>query len=115
MGDYVRQMPDGSADLARPPSAASRFHLDLPLLFLLMALTGYGLVVLYSASGQDMGAVVRQGRYFLVAYVVMIIAAQISLVRYMRWAPCSTYWELVCWWRLCLSGWAPRVRARKFP
>jgi rod shape determining protein RodA len=87
MGDYVRQMPDGSADLARPPSAASRFHLDLPLLLLLMILTAYGLVVLYSASGQDMGAVIRQGRYFLVAYVVMIAASQISLVRYMRWAP----------------------------
>ena len=87
MGDYVRQMPDGSADLARPPSAASRFHLDLPLLLLLLILTAYGLVVLYSASGQDMGAVIRQGRYFLVAYVVMIAASQISLVRYMRWAP----------------------------
>jgi len=87
MGDYVRQMPDGSADLARPPSAASRFHLDLPLLLLLLILTVYGLVVLYSASGQDMGAVIRQGRYFLVAYVVMITASQISLVRYMRWAP----------------------------
>ena len=87
MGDYVRQLPDGSADLAKPPSAASRFHLDLPLLFLLMALTAYGLTVLYSASGQDMGAVIRQGRYFIVAYVVMIAASQISLARYMRWAP----------------------------
>ena len=60
MGDYVRQMPDGSADLARPPSAASRFHLDLPLLLLLMILTAYGLVVLYSASGQDMAKLVRR-------------------------------------------------------
>jgi rod shape determining protein RodA len=34
-----------------------------------------------------MGAVIRQGRYFLVAYVVMICGAQISLLRYMRWAP----------------------------
>ena len=87
MGDYVRQMPDGSADLARPPSAASRFHLDLPLLLLLLILTAYGLVVLFCASGQVMGAVIRQGRYFLVAFVVMIAASQISLVRYMRWAP----------------------------
>lgn len=88
MGDYVRQMPhQGSADLARRPSAAARFHIDIPLLLLLMALTAYGLFVLYSASGQSMAAVVRQGRYFAVAYVIMILGAQISLQRYMRWAP----------------------------
>ncbi len=35
MGDYVRQMPhQGSADLARPPSAAARLHIDVPLLLL---------------------------------------------------------------------------------
>lgn len=88
MADYVRQMPhQGSDDMARPPSTAMRFHIDVPLLLLLMALTVYGLFVLYSASGQNMGAVIRQGRYFLVAYVIMILAAQISLQRYMRWAP----------------------------
>lgn len=88
MGDYVRQMPHhGSADLTRRPSGASRLHVDLPLLVLLLALTAYGLVVLYSASGQDMGAVIRQGRYFAIAYVVMFLAAQIGLPRYARWAP----------------------------
>ncbi len=88
MGDYVRQMPDqGSQDMARAPSAAMRLHIDVPLLVLLLALTGYGLLVLYSASGQDMGAVIRQGRFFLVAYAGMFIAAQISLQRYARWAP----------------------------
>lgn len=88
MGDYVRQMPhQGSADLARRPSAAVRFHIDVPLLVLLLLLTVYGLFVLYSASGKDMGAVVRQGRYFAVAYVIMLVGAQISLQRYMRWSP----------------------------
>ncbi len=88
MGDYVRQMPhQGSADLARPPSAARRMHIDVPLLLLLVALTAYGLFVLYSASGQNMNAVVRQGRYFAVGYVVMILGAQVSLQRYTRWAP----------------------------
>jgi rod shape determining protein RodA len=87
MGDYVRQLPQGSADLARRPSTAMRFHIDLPLLGLLLVLTVLGLVVLYSASGQQMGAVIRQGRYFLVGYVIMIFAAQIPLQRYERWAP----------------------------
>tara|TARA_R110001599_G_scaffold351822_1_gene584826 strand:+ start:162282 stop:163424 length:1143 start_codon:yes stop_codon:yes gene_type:complete len=88
MADYLRQMPhQGSADLASRPSAISRFHIDIPLLVLLLALTAYGLVVLYSGSGKDMGAVVRQGRYFLLAYVIMFVVAQLSMARIMRWAP----------------------------
>jgi len=87
MGDYVRQLPQGSADMASPPSVAQRFHIDVPLFLLLLALTGYGLVVLYSASGSSMGAVVRQGKFFLIAYVLMIAGAQISLQRLARWAP----------------------------
>ncbi len=88
MADYLRQMPHhGSADLARRPSLASRLHIDIPLLLLLLVLTACGLVVLYSGSGKDMDAVIRQGRYFLLAYAVMFTVAQISLVRLMRWAP----------------------------
>ena len=46
MGDYVRQLPhQGSRDMARRPSALMRFHIDLPLLFLLLLLTAYGLLV----------------------------------------------------------------------
>jgi rod shape determining protein RodA len=87
MADYLRQMPhQGSADLARRPSAISRLHLDIPLLLLLLVLTAYGLIVLYSGSGKDMGAVIRQGRFFLIAYVVMFFIAQLSLIRIMRWA-----------------------------
>ena len=68
MGDYVRQLPhQGSRDMARRPSAIMRFHIDVPLLLLLMVLTVYGLLVLYSASGQSMDAVIRQGLYFAVA------------------------------------------------
>lgn len=88
MADYLRQMPhQGSADLARRPSAVSRLHIDIPLLLLLLALTAYGLVVLYSGSGKDMGAVIRQGRYFLLAYAIMFAVAQFSMARIMRWAP----------------------------
>ena len=88
MADYLRQMPhQGSADLARRPSLASRLHIDIPLLLLLLVLTAYGLVVLYSGSGKDMGAVIRQGRYFLLAYFIMFTVAQVSLANIMRWAP----------------------------
>lgn len=88
MADYLRQMPDhGSADLARRPGLTSRLHIDIPLLLLLLVLTAYGLVVLYSASGKSLDAVIRQGWYFLLAYAVMFTIAQISLARLMRWAP----------------------------
>ena len=87
MGDYVRQLPQGSDDMARAPSLAMRFHIDVPLMLLLLALTAYGLFVLYSASGGNMRAVIRQGRFFLIAYVLMIAGAQISLQRIARWAP----------------------------
>jgi len=64
-----------------------RFHIDIPLLFLLLVLSAYGLFVLYSASGQSMEAVYRQGRYLALAFVIMILAAQISLQRYASLAP----------------------------
>ena len=88
MGDYVRQLPhQGSRDMARRPSVIMRFHIDIPLLLLLLVLSVYGLMVLYSASGQSMDAVYRQGRYLALAYVIMIFVAQISLQQYASWAP----------------------------
>jgi rod shape determining protein RodA len=88
MGDYVRQLPhQGSRDMAKRPSAVMRFHIDVPLLILLLVLSAYGLMVLYSASGQSMDAVYRQGRYLALAYLIMILGAQVSLKRYARWAP----------------------------
>ncbi|WOJ97941.1 rod shape-determining protein RodA [Congregibacter brevis] len=87
MSEYVRQMPENVGPLTRPPGVAAKLHVDAPLLVLLMLLTAYGLVVLYSASGQSMDAVVRQGRYFVLAYVVMFVMAQFSPVRWSRWSP----------------------------
>jgi rod shape determining protein RodA len=85
--DYLRQMPDSGGSLRKPPELAARLHLDLPLLLLLLLLTLFGLLVLYSAAGQDMGAVQRQGRYFLLAYGVMFAVAQFHPLRWSRWSP----------------------------
>jgi len=85
--EYVRQMPDAAGPLTRPPRLARQLHVDLPLLGLLLLLTGFGLLVLYSAAGQSMAAVARQARYFVLAYVVMFAVAQISPVRWSRWSP----------------------------
>ncbi|MFT5482575.1 MAG: rod shape determining protein RodA [Halieaceae bacterium] len=85
--DYVRQMPDASADLARRVSLWQRIHIDLPLLILLLALTVFGLLVLYSASGQKAASVIRQAGYFVVGYAAMFVMAQIKVQQYQRWAP----------------------------
>jgi rod shape determining protein RodA len=63
------------------------FHLDLPLLFGLLLLCGYGLLVLYSASGEDMAQVDRQLIRLGMAYTAMLLLAQISPATLRRWTP----------------------------
>jgi len=62
-------------------------HLDLPLLIGLLLLSGFGLVVLYSASGQDMAQVQRQLIRLGIAFAVMVGMAQISPRTLHRWSP----------------------------
>ena len=52
-----------------------------------MVLCGLGLVVLYSAAGQSMDVVVRQGVHILIGLIAMVLVAQISPARLARWAP----------------------------
>ena len=66
---------------------SQRLHLDLPLLTGLLLLCGFGLVVLYSASGEDFGQVQRQMIRLGLAFVVMLIAAQIAPSTLQRWSP----------------------------
>jgi len=80
-------MPEASRELRRPRSIWQKLHIDLPLLILLLLLTAYGLLVLYSASGQEVHYIKRQGIFFLLAYGVMFTVAQIQLHVFQRWAP----------------------------
>jgi rod shape determining protein RodA len=64
----------------------SLLNIDLPLLVGLLMLCGYGLFILYSASGGDMEQVNRQAMRLLLAFGVMIAVAQISPMRLQRWA-----------------------------
>lgn len=87
MSDFLRQMPRTGNELRTAPSLWRRLHLDPLLLLLLLMLAGAGLVVLYSASGESLGSVIRQGRFFLVAFVVMFFVAQLDPERIKRLAP----------------------------
>lgn len=85
--DFIRQMPDQSSDLARRTSIWQRLHVDPLLLILLLALTGFGLIVLYSASGENSASIIRQGRFLVIAYISMFIIAQLDVERIKRLAP----------------------------
>lgn len=73
------------------PSSGSRnkvaaFHLDGPLLLGLLALIGFGLMVLYSASGQSPAMMKAQLIRLGLALAVMIVFAQISPQTIKRWS-----------------------------
>jgi rod shape determining protein RodA len=59
------------------PGLAARLHLDLPLLFGLLALCGAGLFVLYSASDKSIATVEAQAIRLGVAFTAMILLAQV--------------------------------------
>lgn len=66
-----------------------RIHLDLPLLGGLLLLSLFGLVILYSASGQQISAVYQQAIRMFIAFGLMFAAAQLApgqLARLAIWA-----------------------------
>lgn len=64
-----------------------RFHIDLPLLIGILLLSAMGMVVLYSAGGQDIALINRQVIRLSLALVVMLIIAQINPGTLKFWAP----------------------------
>lgn len=70
-----------------------KIHIDLPLLMIILILFGYGLIVLWSASGKEIEMIERRVIQFALAFVVMITLAQIPPRIYERWAP---YLYIVC-------------------
>lgn len=84
--DFIRQMPEASQDLRQPVSLSQRWHIDVPLLLMLMLLSVYGLLVLYSATGQDWHYMKRQMAFFCLAYISMFVIAQFRLKTLESWA-----------------------------
>ena len=68
--------------------AVSRiFNLDIPLITGLLLLAGFGLLILFSASGKDWVLVGQQALKLLIAFGLMLILAQIPPTTYKQWAP----------------------------
>ncbi len=62
-------------------------HVDGPLLIGLMLVCGLGMVVLYSAGGQDSSLIVRQVTRLAVAMGAMLLVAQVPPNYLRMWAP----------------------------
>jgi len=77
----------GNQDQSRRRNIFNRLHLDLPLLTSLLLLSGLGLVILYSAGGQEMAQVMRQATRLAVGLVAMLFLAQIPPDKLRRWSP----------------------------
>ncbi|MGB0668767.1 MAG: rod shape-determining protein RodA [Porticoccaceae bacterium] len=80
--DFVRRMESPGGERRRGRS----MHLDIPLLLTLVVLCLVGLFVLYSASGQSLYLVKRQGAFMLLGFIAMITVAQFPVRFWERWA-----------------------------
>jgi rod shape determining protein RodA len=64
-----------------------RLHIDPPLMLGLMILSVTGLVVLYSAGGQNIDLVARHALRLLIAFGFMLLLAQIDPRHFFHWTP----------------------------
>lgn len=69
------------------PGLLPAIHFDKTLLFGLFILSIFGLVILYSAAGQEVDVVTRQGIRILIGFAIMLILAQIRPQYILPWIP----------------------------
>ncbi|MCL1125194.1 rod shape-determining protein RodA [Shewanella surugensis] len=68
------------------PNIWQRCHIDLPLLLGLLSLMAYGLIVIYSAGGEDVALLDRQMVRMVLSLIIMFGIAQINPEVLRRWA-----------------------------
>ncbi len=87
MTDLLRRNPSSALETGSAERGlAWRLHLDMPLLLGLLVVSLAGLAVLYSASGEDLGEVIRQAVRLGAGFLAMIILAQVPPRSYHYWA-----------------------------
>ncbi len=85
--DFIRQLPSSDRVTQRKAGLGDLLHLDIPMVMLLLTISAYGLLILYSAVDQQIEPVISQSIKILVGLVVMVVIAQIAPIFYMRLAP----------------------------
>jgi len=84
MSDFLRQIPGGGLSATR---WARILHIDRPLMTMLGLFCLFSLLLLYSASGQNIDTVLRQALRMLLGFGVLLVLANVP-PRMMRfWAP----------------------------
>ena len=84
--DFVRWLPDRSG-LTAPVSTASRATVDPLLTVTLLAVIGFGLMVLFSAVERNAAIVQGQALRMGVALVIMVAVAHVTPKLFLRWTP----------------------------
>lgn len=84
---FLRQSLRDGRSIKHDSSRWAKLHLDPWLLCFMILNAVLGLLVIYSASAQDMGMVFRQATSFAVGFIVMIICAQIPPKVYQAISP----------------------------
>ncbi|EHD22521.1 MULTISPECIES: peptidoglycan glycosyltransferase MrdB [Brenneria] len=80
-------------DSQQKGSIWTKIHIDFPFLICILALLGYSLLVMWSASGQNIAMMERKIVQIVLGLFVMVIMAQIPPRVYEGWAP---YLYIVC-------------------
>jgi len=79
------------AEDRQAPTLIARFiqrtHIDMPLLVTMLLLAGFGLVVLFSAGGQDPGLLQRQAARLAAGFAVLLLLAQVPPYLLRMWTP----------------------------
>lgn len=83
--DFIRSLPEYERDVR--VNWLHRVHIDPLLLLLLVMVVSYGLVVLFSAVGQNQTLFQAQLLRMALAFVALVVAAQLPPQIYVRWAP----------------------------
>lgn len=84
---FLRHSIRDGFHLKNESSQWDKFHLDPWLISLLMLNAILGLIVVYSASAQDVGLVFKQGFSFILGFIALFICAQIPPKVYQSLAP----------------------------
>ena len=110
---FLRQSLRDGRSIKHDSSRWAKLHLDPWLLCFLILNAVLGLLVIYSASAQDMGMVFRQATSFAVGFIVMIICAQIPPKVYQAISPYFFIFALILMVLVLVVG-ETRMGARRW-
>lgn len=102
--DFLWSLPDAHRDLRTQPSLLRRFHLDGWLLLFLFLLMLSGLFIIYSATGANLDTTLSQAKRLMLAFLMLILVAQIPPRVLQRWATVIYLFSLLSLFAVMLLG-----------